>query len=353
MTIVEFYKMTFPEKETVEKQYKKEEAIRIEEKYLTRISEYLLGIGDQKERGILFNEIISKPSMDNGKVYELLIYAWMKKNCFNFKKQVWIPADDCLKKEGYFSDGEFDGVIFDIKKFGIGFPLYETFQKKLQETVSDYIITVGGSKNLDTKTIEKELLSKIQDWKDRLFSYENKLFDDYRLYDSQYGLEMRAHLEKPGAIYTSISETDVTQWAEENELYFFRHASQFCINKPYMVICPFLPQDFPFGTREDEAIYHGFRFLCRRMFMNVIKKEGVLLGNSCDGKAKSDVTLATAAHKLSAVVFLDISKEWDYNNCRCWVYQNPNADFPIQNYIMASRFRCLGAYIDDFKFDNY
>lgn len=67
----------------------------------------------------------------------------------------------------------------------------------------------------------------------------------------------------------------------------------------------------------------------------------------------SGICAAERLSNLSAVVFLDISEEWEYSNCRYWVYKNPNADNPIPNYIVNRNFRLLGAYIDDFEHDNY
>ncbi len=355
MTISEFYKIIFPNQKDINQKYGlKHDQLSIDEKYLIRISEYLKNIENEKEREKHFKDIISKPNIENGKVYEFLVYSWLQKKKINFEEQVSISSDECLKKNDYDADGKFDGIVFDVKKFGISFPLYDTFRAKLQEKIPDYFITIGGSKNLDTKTIEKELISKTSQWVERLLSEESKLYKDYMLRDAGLGIEIRAHNKKnSGGIYTSFSELDITQWAEENELYFFRHASQFCCNTPYMIICPFLPRDFPFGSKDETLIYYAFRYLCRRMFMNVIKRKDRLLRDACDGHAKDYVTLETAARKLSAVMFLDISEEWEYSNCRCWIYKNPNADLPIPNYIMHSKFELLGAHIDDFKYDNY
>lgn len=354
MTTNDFCKMVFPNQEEIIKKYEmKQDRILIDEKYLVRISEYLKGIEDEPEREKHFKEIISKPNLNNGKVYEFLVYAWLGKKHINFEEQVLISADECLKKNDYYADGNFKGIVFDVKKFGIGFTLYDSFRGKLQEEISDYFITVGGSKNLDTKVIEKELISKVPYWKERLLSKESMLLGDYRTSDTNLGIEIRAYnKENSGGIFTSFSEIDITQWAEENELYFFRHASQFCCYRPYMIICPFLPHDLPFDSGDIVSVYHAFRFLCRRMFMNLIKKKDKLR-DTCDGHAKDYITLETASRKLSAVMFLDISEEWGYSNCRCWIYKNPNADFPIPNHTMHLCFQLLGAYIDDFKYDNY
>lgn len=352
MTASEFYRAVFPSCDVCEDIKENDYELNIEQKYLERISEYLASIDDPQKRMPYFKDIIAKPNTENGKLFELLVYAWLKKKYFSFQEQILIKSDDCLKMNDYYADGTFSGIVFDIKKFGIGYPLYDSFRERLQKETDDYYITVGGQKNLSAKIIETELMSKVPYWKKRLFSEKTKLFDDYIINDADLGIEIRAHdVKKSRGIITSISEMDVTKWAEENELYFFRHASQFCINKPYMIICPFLPHDLPFLS-DDKDAYYGFRYLCRRMFMNLTKKETMFL-RDIDGHAKNHITIQTAAKKLSAMMFLDISEEWDYQNCRCWIYKNPNADFPISNYIMRSKFKLLGAYSDDFEYDNY
>lgn len=345
--------MVFLNQEKLENPETAGDMVYIDKVYLERTAEYLKCIDDIDIRKKNFKDIISKPNLENGKLYEFLVYAWLKKEQFNFQEQVLIKSDNCLKKNDYYADGIFNGIIFDVKKFGIGFPLYDTFREKLQREISDYCITVDGSLNLDSKTIERELISKVPYWKEKLFSDDSKLFDDYIIKDSKLGIEIRANNKKnSGGTITSIREIDITQWAQKNELYFFRHASQFCCNQPYLIICPFLPKDFHFSTEGKDA-YYAFRYLCRRMFCNLTKRKDILLRDTCDGHAKDYITVQTAAKKLSAVIFLDISGEWDYNNYRCWIYKNPNADFPIPNYVMHSKFKLLGAYIDEFEYDNY
>ena len=318
MTISEFYKLIFENQEGTNNEYEKnQDKMLIEETFLHQIVGYLKGIKNVEEQKKNFVDIVKKPSMDNGKVYEFLVYAWLRKNGFKIEEQVYIKQEECLKKNDYYADGCFEDIIFDVKKFGIGFPSYEIFKNKLQEEFPDHFITIGGRKNLDSTTMGIEFISKVPKWKNKLLETRPTPLGDYMLEVPEYGITIRAHNKKhSNGIYTSISEVDVTQWAEENELYFFRHASQFCIHKPYMIICPFVPKDFHFSS-DDTYMYYAFRYLCRRMFMNLTKKENLLLRNY-DGHAKDQITLGAAARKLSAVMFLDISDEWEYP-CRCWV----------------------------------
>lgn len=352
MTASEFYRAVFPNCDVCEDIKKNDYELNIGQKYIERISEYVSSIDDPQKRIHYFKDIIAKPNMENGKLFELLVYAWLKKKYIDFQEQILIKSYDCLKKNDYYADGIFSEIVFDIKKFGIGYPLYGRFRERLQRETDCYCITVGGQKNLSAKMIETELMSKIPYWKERLFSKESKSGNDYIVNDADIGIEIRAHyVKRSGGMFTSISEINITKWAKENELYFFRHASQFCINKPYMIICPFLPHDLPLLS-DGENVYYAFRYLCRRMFMNLTKKDTMFLRH-IDGHAKNQITIQMAAKKLSAMMFLDISEEWDYQNCRCWIYKNPNADFPIPNYIMHSAFKLLGVYSVDFEYDNY
>lgn len=351
MTVSEAYQKIFPNQENPYKD--KEKEILIEEEHLCCINEYLCSIKDIKERKKCFEEIFAKPTMENGKTYEYLVYAWLRKKGFKFKTQVPIAVEKCLKANEYLADGELEGIIFDVKKFGISFPIYTQFEKKLQDEVADYIIRVEGNKYLDTKVIEKELISKSRDWIKQLFLQKPEgLYQDYRLLIPKYNIEIRAYNKKRESAICSISEIDATQWAKENEFYFFRHGSQFCIDRPYMIICPFLPQDFPFWGKDDGLVYHAFRYLCRRIFMNQVSKRGKFL-KDFDGKAKKDISLEVAMRKLSAIMFLNISEKRDGLNGCCWFYQNPNADFPVPDYFVRGELQTLGAYIDNFEYDNY
>ena len=366
MTSLEWYMQVFETSEDDAKEYLNkiknldfDKNIAIEDNYLKRITAYLQTKEDLKERKTCFKDIVSTPNMDNGKVYEFLAYAFLQDTFTWFKEQVDIESDECLKKNPYKADGKIsNSVVFDIKKFGIEFPLYDQFRKMLQDEIdkkySDYHISLTHFGNIDTKVIEKELIGNVKKIVTELMLKKNKIHGDYIHTLNGYNIKIRAHDKQScSRAICNISENDITQWAKENELYFFSHASQFCCNQPYMLICPFIPKDLHFPNGEgDFETYFAFRLLCRRMFMNLTKQENRFL-TEFDGKAKNNITLATAAKKLSAVMFIDISyEEWDYINSKCWVYLNPNADFPIPKHIMTF-FNNIHAHVDSFYYDNY
>lgn len=167
------------------------EEIRIEEKYLLRIQNYL-ATRDVKEKEKYFHELINNPNRENGKIYELLVYSWLAESSKQFKTQIQIDSKKCLKENSYEADGELENiVVFEIKKFGIGLGLYSRFQEKLQEICQGYRITVGGEKNLSSKVIEKNLIGKVAEWKEKLFDSQNCIFTDYICRDPHYSLEIQ------------------------------------------------------------------------------------------------------------------------------------------------------------------
>ena len=70
-----------------------------------------------------------------------------------------------------------------------------------------------------------------------------------------------------------------------------------------------------------------------------------------DHQAK-DVSIATAAKKLSAILFVDLTKKDRYEDFALWLYENPNADHKLPGYICGG-FRNIGCWVEDFKYDNY
>lgn len=115
MTALEFYRAVFPSCDVCEDIKENDYELNIEQKYLERISEYLASIDDPQKRMPYFKDIIAKPNTENGKLFELLVYAWLKKKYFSFQEQILIKSDDCLKKNDYYADGTFSGIVFDIK----------------------------------------------------------------------------------------------------------------------------------------------------------------------------------------------------------------------------------------------
>ena len=303
-------------------------------------------------------DILKRPNIENGKVYEALVYAWLEKQNINFIPQSLILQENCFKasNQGYYADGiiKENNIIFDVKQFGIDLPHIETLRRKLQEKLpEDYYFTISGGKNISAKDLHKKFLVKMDKIAKRIMSEEHQIHGDYIYYENEYGFEFRAWDRKNNPIFTSISEFNPYQWAENNQFYFIHHASQFCKNSPYILFCPYDTQLAPLFSREnDDLAFQSFRALSRRIFMNLTKLENRKI-IEFDGKAQKDISVATAAKKISAIIFIDVSYDFNYSNCRMFVFQNPNADLKIPLHQIKSLFGYAGAAIEDFEYDNY
>lgn len=203
-------------------------------------------------------------------------------------------------------------MIFDVKAFGLGAVHLNIVKQRLQEKFPDFIITIEGSLDFSTTEIEKTLLQRIPDIALAIEQQIEKGSINY----TPPGLDNRLEIRFVPAKYrigTAVSELDVTAWAQNNRFYFLNHGSQFCINMPYMIFCPFDSSLGPLlSTKDDERIYWQLRFLCRRMFIELshIYDRKLI---EFDGKARDGITIAAASRKLSAIAFLDVTDKWNYN----------------------------------------
>lgn len=306
----------------------------------------------------LIMDVFKQSNIEKGKVYEALVYAWLEKNNIEYSPQVHIEQNNCFKvsKQGYDADGKIkeNNLIFDVKQFGITLPHIETLRRKLQAELPDkFYLTISGGKNVSARDIKEHFLEKVKDIAKNIMDEKNKLHKDYLYCDRKFDLEFRACNREDRFMFTSISEFDFFEWAENNEFYFIYHASQFCTTSPYILFCPYDKRLTPMFSDEDKSFpFWAFRTLCRRVFMNLIKMEQRMI-TEFDGKAKNGISVATAAKKISAIIFLDVSEDFDNQNCRIFVFQNPNADYEIPRYQIDRLFRYAGATIEDFRFDNY
>lgn len=306
----------------------------------------------------LIRNVLKKPNTENGKVYEALIYAWLEEKSIRYTPQFHIERENCFKsaENGYDADGmiEENGLIFDVKQFGLTLPHTEILRRKLQaELPEKFYLMISGGKNTSVRDLQTHFLEKVKDIAQCIMDEKNKLHTDYLYHEKQFGLEFRAYDQNDTSMFTSVSEFDFFEWAENNEFYFMHHASQFCINAPYILFCPYDEQLASIFTTEDRELpFWAFRSLCRRIFINLTKMDGRKI-TEFDGKARNGVSVATAAKKISAIVFLDVSKTFDEQGCHMYVFQNPNADYKIPEHQIARLFRYAGATVDNFRFDNY
>ena len=305
----------------------------------------------------LLNDFLKKPNNSNGKVYEALIYSWLNDTCIEYEPQCHVNSEDCFKKnsKGYYADGRIfeNNIIFDVKQFGFTISLYGILKNKIQNNSifpKNCMLTISGNKSAQTIDTLKTSIEHSDELTQHILEPNNKIFQDYLCTESK--LEFRVWKLNPNRIITSYSELDPYQWAENNEFYFMRHSSQFCLNSPYIIFCPFDQTLLPMFFSDKNFWHLAFRSLCRRIFIHLPKLSDRKI-IEFDGKAKSGISVSVASKKISAIVFMDVSKKSEYNNSGIFVYVNPNSDNKIKNYMIHSLFRNAGAKIDDFKYDNY
>lgn len=328
------------------------------------------------------NDFLKNPTNKNGTVYEILAYQWFHKCFINVEYQPEISKESTLKATGeYRADGRLDDeVVFDIKSFSFGQPLYSELQNELNkmwntererrirekierdgvegngkykgEIVPDYYIMVSGDYNLSSQKMS-ELLKKKEDIFKTLFSEDKKNYTDYIYCIKDYGLQIRAHYNKPGKvnIHTGVSEVNVDKWAMQNEIQVLKHCSQFCRNSPFFLMYPYdksKARDYYF---DGQTQFYTFRTLMRRSFINLLHNKDYI--NGYDGKAISGMRVCEAIRKLSGVFFLDVTEEYEYGKNNAFLFINPNADNPLRELQVEHFFNLNGVTIYDFYFDNY
>lgn len=340
----------------------KDEKIQLLEPQKLMLQEFFVTVGKRVEGKVeekkirdLIVDVLLQPNIENGKVYEALVYAWLEKNGVHYKLQQHINKAECFKEkdQGYDADGiiEENDIVFDVKQFGITLPHFETLRKKIQAKLPEgYYLTISGVRNISTKDLKRAFLEKIDDLAECIMEERNKTYDDYLYRDEKSDINFRAWKLREKSVFSTISEFDPYEWAENNQFYFMYHASQFCINRPYILFCPYdkcLAPIFSFDSEESTSI--SLRALCRRIFMN-LDKMGEKKVSEFDGKARNDISISVAVKKISAIAFIDVSEN---QTNRMFVFENPNADNKIPKYQMNEIFRNKNAWFDDFQHDNY
>lgn len=338
------------EKYSLEEKYKNKKIVLLPSQF-GALCDFFSKFSDYKEN--VLKDIFSSKSSNEGKLYEALIYAWLERQGIQFSPQEPVSAKECLNPHGYNADGIIDeSVIFDIKMFGITQPNINRLQKKLNQISTmnhkDYFITISGSIDLSNSKMQG-LLSTVGELYHRLFLDENRHLTDYWFTIPETDLEIRAHYKKGQKIISTISELNPYKWAMENQYYFFHDASQFCTQKPFLIICPYdgkTAQQFT-GSFKDSTMI-AFRSLCRRMFLGMPAETDV---NIYDKKCPQIISIKAASQCISAVIFQDISMHSD--NDDTWIFINPNARNKIPRYI-ADKFRYnTQSMLEDFAYDVY
>ena len=324
----------------------------ITENQFTALCNYLRN-GDEEKKKLL-KEIASSKANNDGKIYEALVYTWLDAQGIPFTTQPLIKAEECLKRNDYYADGMLDDYcVFDVKMFGLSHPNIDRLRSKLNSLCKkhnpEYLITVSGQLDVSNDILQ-EMLSNTKKIYSDLFDASNKLFTDYVYRIPKANLEIRAHLMKNTHMISSISEINPYKWAEENQYNFFHDASQFCIDRPYVIICPYdkkIATHFADGFSSSTSA--AFRSLCRRIFLGMPEDK---YAQEYDRKCLPAISLKEASRYISALIFQDISMNPDLDDVT-WIYLNPHAKKQMPKYIADSFRFHTNSTLEDFAYDNY
>lgn len=326
--------------------------LKITESQFNALVNYFRNEDDSKKQ-LLHDIALSKVNND-GKVYEALTYAWLDSQGIPFTYQPFVKSNECLKKHDYYADGELDKYcIFDIKMFGLSHPNITKLQEKLNSMCKadkpDYLITIDGQLDVSNDILQR-LLSKTEDIYNKLFSKKAIRNNDYSYKVENTSLTIHASKIDCKRIIINESEINPYKWAYKNQFYFFHDASQFCRNKPYIIICPYDQKTAShFSNSFHESTNTAFRSLCRRMFFGMPDNT---YAQKYDKKCLPEISLKDASKCISAVIFQDVSMSIESDD-PTWIYLNPKATFPMPRYL-AGLFCLHNNYtLDDFYFDNY
>ncbi|HFL3266424.1 TPA: hypothetical protein ACG3I4_002373 [Clostridioides difficile] len=328
-----------------------------DEDYLMAIKETMDYFIEKKWDNVakkLISDIINSTG-NRGSFFELMGYYWFIKNRIRFSPQIEISEEECFKRNKYDADGiiEEGSIVFDIKTFGTGTSIINDFEKLLNDKIrrerkiSGYFCYVSGDLSQGDEKVQKDCFKKVDEIIEELLKH--KTYDSYIYKIPKIGLELRM---EPSNVryYSPISELDIYKWAKENEFCFMKDASQFTRQKPYVLIALF--DKYSNRIIHTNKNYYNnliLRTLCRRIFMNLPNINSKKLIDF-DKKAVEDITIAEVSKKISGIIFMDSSNNFKES---IYTYINPNADNKLKNYQVDIIFKQNGAYIDDFKYDNY
>ena len=327
-------------------------SLLITENQFKALFNYFSNADDKKEK--LLREIATSNKGNDGKLYEALVYTWLNLQAIPFSTQIKIKAENCLKRNDYVADGELDNYcVFDVKMFGLSHPNITRLQKKLnslcQKNNPKYMITISGQVDVPNEILQEALRDADKIYA-KLFATPHKSDSDFLYQIEDTNLTIRATNTSTQRLIINESEINPYKWARENQYFFFHDCSQFCINKPYVIICPY---DFKtarhFTNSFRESTHAAFRSLCRRMFFGMPDN---IYAQEFDNKCLPKISLREASKCISAVIFQNVSMNTDISD-ETWIYLNPNANILMPRYL-AEYFRFhSNSLLDDFCYDNY
>ncbi len=151
----------------------------------------------------------------------------------------------------------------------------------------------------------QELLSSSVTLYQNLSLDENRHFTDYWYNIPDTELEIRANYTIGKKIISTVSEFNPFKWAMKNQYYFFHDASQFCTDKPFIIICPYdCKTASQFTGSFSNITMTAFRSLFRRIFIGMPNSIDI---NEYDKSCPPLISVKAASQCRSAIIFQDIS----------------------------------------------
>lgn len=278
-----------------------------------------------------------------GSYCELGTYDWLDRNGVAFQAQIPLTAGQVLNPNGCTIDGFFPvcDVYFDIKAFGFQAYVADLFRQRLEGQLSNLVVTIDGSMDIDVKDIDTYGFSQIATLATSLRNGGQQ---------SVPQLNWTVYARPPQPVHTSVQTIDPYRLAKENRYYPFKTAGQFTRNDPFILM-------FAYAAQFNSGLHHNFsgstattvRALARRVFMQLTAE--TVPASQYDPRIAPGVTVADAAKLVSGLMFINLDSDDD-----AWLFLNPRADHRLTRYHIEQIFDftippSLG--IDDFEHDDY
>ena len=287
-----------------------------------------------------------------GKFYELLAYAWLTNRGALYKQEVKTREGQTLSKSKPVLDGKFDfgskKTYFDIKTFNVPNNILDQLIYKLsnEPELSQYTFMIEGRKDCSYKMLQENIFYSYETIKNNIInrSMQEQQNFCYHIEDTPITIKV---IRRRAGVYMTTCTFSPYKWAEENELFFIKNASQFTKNNPFLLICVCPANLLPSEIQ--------LRSIARRAFLHLpnIKASVVtpFLDKKIDEKyVKGELKLVMS--RLSAILFID-TRQSNVNDMKGYLYKNPNAKNPIKNYEVLLGFNPNLKIVDDFVNDNY
>lgn len=298
------------------------------------------------------NKLLSTKNAD-GTFYELLAYAWLTHNGSLYKQEVITKKGQTLSKNAPILDGKFllgsKKTYFDIKTFNIPNNILDELIYKLNDEndLSQYIFMIEGKTDCSYKVLQNEIFYKYKEIKQDIINRTLKEPEDFFYHIKNTPISIKVIKDRSG-VHMSTHTFNPYKWAQDNELFFIKNASQFTNNNPFLLICV-CPPNFTSLSPEIQL-----RSIARRAFIHLPKIKADSVNMYLDKNINTKYTkssLKIIMRRLSGILFIDY-KGTDVKKMKGYLYINPNSKNPLKNYKTLTDFS-NNIQVDNFVNDNY